>query len=555
MIRLTSTPIAAKGKRTAMRAVWTLLSAAMLLVALPAGIASARTESPGHGAPRVAMILLDDSTTLASTEIEAERQAALRYARALPPDVKVGLLKFSSRWQVMLSPTTDHGALAAALYAIHRPTSDASGIYSALAVAESAVQAAGGGAGSRLLVLSEGESTPSRAVTRAFPVDVIVWHRDPDDNAAALHGIAASSGGRVMAASDSAVLARAFPPEHPATAAGPARSSAAPGGSRWELPAILAGVFVALLFFGLLLTGALRKENPGRRLEERLERHYTARHQSRGTAEMPGDGRAASAAVNSVERLVGAGAMQRLALRLDLAGINRKPADWVVLGCCGSAVLAVLLTLLIGSPVLGVLIAVPAGWLAMRLIVSARISRRRAAFAEQLPDMLQVLAGSLKSGFSLPQALDAVIREDTQPIAGEFSRALAETRIGGELEAALDRVADRMDSKDLRWSVLAIRIQRSVGGNLVEVLRTTGETMRERSAVRRHVRALSAEGRLSAYILIALPILLGAFLFLTRGSYMRPLYTTPLGLAMMTTAVVLVGVGSVWMRNVVKVEV
>ena len=203
-----------------------------------------------------------------------------------------------------------------------------------------------------------------------------------------------------------------------------------------------------------------------------------------------------------------------------------------------------MLTLLTGNPVLGILLGALAGWLAMRLIVSVRISRRRAAFAEQLPDMLQVLAGSLQSGFSLPQALDAVVREDTQPIAGEFSRALAETRIGGELETALDRVADRMDSKDLRWSVMAIRIQRSVGGNLVEVLRTTGETMRERASIRRHVRALSAEGRLSAYILIALPILIGAFLFLTRDSYMRPLYTTPLGLAMMTGAVVLVVAGN-----------
>jgi tight adherence protein B len=227
----------------------------------------------------------------------------------------------------------------------------------------------------------------------------------------------------------------------------------------------------------------------------------------------------------------------------------------VVLGCFGSVVLAVVLILLTGSPVLGLFLGALAGWLAMRLIVSTRISRRRAAFAEQLPDVLQILAGSLQSGFSLPQALDAVIREDTQPVAGEFSRALVETRIGGELETALDRVADRMDSKDLRWSVEAIRIQRAVGGNLVEVLRTTNETMRERASVRRHVRALSAEGRLSAYILIALPLLVGAFLFVTRDSYMRPLYTTPLGLAMLTVGVVLVAVGTVWMRNVVKVEV
>jgi tight adherence protein B len=552
MIRRTNTPIAAKV--TAARAVWTLLSAMLLLVLLPAGIASARTGSSDQGSARVAMILLDGSTALDRAETAAEHQAALRYARALPPDVKVGLVTFSSHWRVALSPSADRRALAAAVNASLRSGGNAIGVYGALAAAESAVRAAGGKADSRLLLLSKGEDVSSKAVRLAFPADVIVWHADNDDNAVALRGIAAANRGRVAAVADSAALAKAFPREHPAAAAKPASPSPAPGGWRWKLTAVLACVFIALLLLGLLLTGALRTENPARRLEAQLERHYSARQLSQGTAEEgTGEGRAASAAVSSVERMLGAGALQRLALRLDLAGISRKPADWVVLGCCGSVVLAVLLTLLTASPLVGILLGALAGWLAMRLLVSARISRRRAAFAEQLPDVLQILAGSLQSGFSLPQALDAVIREDTQPTASEFSRALAETRIGGELETALDRVADRMDSKDLRWSVMAIRIQRSVGGNLVEVLRTTGETMRERAAVRRHVRALSAEGRLSAYILIALPILIGAWLFLTRDSYMRPLYATPLGLAMMTGAVLLVAAGTAWMRNVVKV--
>lgn len=564
MIRRMSTPAAAKGKNM-VGAAWALL-AAVLLVALPAGMASAVTRSSGQGSPRVAMIVLDDSTALVNVETQTERQAAWHYAQALPPDVEVGLVLFGSQPKVALSPTTDRGELAAALKPRPQSASAATGIYGAVTAAESAVKAAGGQAGSRLLLLTEAD-IPSQAVTPTFPVDVIMLHRDADDNVAELQGMAAASGGHVLAAADAAALARAFPAEAAATAASPASpshatvaspasQSPAPGGARWELPAILAGVFLALLLLGLLLTGALRTENPARRLEAQLERHYTARNRSQGTAgDGPAEGMAASAAVSSVERLLGAGAMQRLAYRLDLAGMDRKPADWVVLGCCGSVVLAVLLTLLIGNALFGILLGGLAGWLAMRLIVSVRISRRRSAFAEQLPDMLQVLAGSLKSGFSLPQALDAVVREDTQPIAGEFSRALAETRIGGELEVALDRVADRMDSKDLRWSVLAIRIQRSVGGNLVEVLRTTGETMRERSGVRRHVRALSAEGRLSAYILIALPVLVGSLLFVIRDSYMRPLYTTPLGLTMMTVSVVLLVLGSVWMRNVVKVEV
>lgn len=530
-----------------------LAAAVTLLLSLPAGTASASVLSPAQGSPRIAMILLDVSRALSGAETADERQDALRYARALPPDVEVGLVKFSDQWQVVLAPTASRTGLAAALNASHRSGTTAAGIYGALTAAESAVKAGDGAAGSRLLVLSEGETIPDPTLTLTLPADVIGWHSDADDNLAALQAIASASGGRVATPADSAALISAFPAIAHAAAQGPARSSSAPRGFRWVLALVLGCVFVAILYIGLLLAGALRTENPGRRLEAQLERHYAPRHGFR-MADTDADGKVATAALSSVTRLLGSDSQQRLAVRLDLAGIERKPAEWVVLGCSSGAVLVVLLTLLTGSPLLGVPAGALASWLGMRLIVSVRIGRRRAAFAEQLPDMLQILAGSLQSGFSLPQALDAVVREDTQPAAGEFSRALAETRLGGELEAALERVADRMDSTDLRWSVMAIRIQRAVGGNLVEVLRNTVGLMRERSALRRHVRALSAEGRLSAYVLIALPIALGAWLFFSRDSYMRPLYTTPLGLAMTIGAVALMVLGTVWMRNVIKVE-
>jgi tight adherence protein B len=195
------------------------------------------------------------------------------------------------------------------------------------------------------------------------------------------------------------------------------------------------------------------------------------------------------------------------------------------------------------------------GWLAMHLYVSFKIGRRRTAFGEQLPDVLQLIAGSLQSGFSLPQSLDAVVRENTQPAAAEFSRALAEARIGADLEDALQRIGDRMDSTDLRWTVMAIRIQREVGGNLAEVLLTTVGTMRERAFLRRQVRALSSEGRLSAYILIALPILIGGWFFYSDPKYMSLLYTTVPGLIMFVGSTVLVVLGALWMRKLINIEV
>jgi tight adherence protein B len=446
-----------------------LAGAMVLLLALPAGMASAAAQTAAAGSPPVAMIVLDVSKALTPAQTEEERQTALRYARALPSVVRVGLVRFSNYWQVMLSPTANRGALSAALNASHRSSSTAAGIYGALDAAVSAVKAAGGATGSRLLVLSEGETIPPQTFTPAFPVDVITWYADSDDNTAALRALASSSGGRVVAPADAAALASAFPGWHPPAVSPHAThvTPAAPARFSWQLLSMLACIFISLLLIGLLLTGALNQpEDPARRLEAQLDRHYRARHGSPAEGGAAAEGKVASA-VTGVTRLLGSDREQRLALRLDLAGISRKPSEWVVLGCSAGLVVVVLLTLLTGNPLLGIPAGALVGWLGMRLVVSTRISRRRAAFAEQLPDVLQLVAGSLQSGFSLPQALDAVVREDTQPSAGEFSRALAETRIGSDVEDALDRIADRMDSTDLRWSVMAIRIQRSVGGNLV----------------------------------------------------------------------------------------
>jgi tight adherence protein B len=192
--------------------------------------------------------------------------------------------------------------------------------------------------------------------------------------------------------------------------------------------------------------------------------------------------------------------------------------------------------------------------MAQRIFLSVRIGRRRAAFGEQLPDVLQLIVGSLRSGFSFAQAVDAVVRDGTQPAAGEFSRALAETRIGVPLEDGLNHVADRMQCEDLRWVVMATRIQREVGGNLAEVLTNTVDTMRERAQTRRHVRALSAEGRLSGYIIVGLPIVLGGWLTFSKPQYMSPLFTTPLGVMMVAAGVGLIIVGGFWIRALIKVE-
>ncbi len=323
-----------------------------------------------------------------------------------------------------------------------------------------------------------------------------------------------------------------------------------------SLIAGLAGFFVALFVLAMLLVGRFARVGQDRAFLGMFEKYGPRRQQPVSVKkETESQGTVATAAVDAVNRVMSSGTQDRLTRRLDLAGVKRKPAEWAVLGCCLAAGIAAALSLATSYVFVGVLGGAVVGWLAMRFSLSVRILRRRAAFSDQLPDLLQLIASTLQAGFSLPQALDAVVRQADQPAAEEFSRALAEARIGADLDSGLEAIANRMDSDDLRWTVMAIRIQQGVGGNLAEVLLTIAETIRERAYLRRQVRALSAEGRLSAYVLIALPLVVAAWLFVSSATYMRPLYTTAGGDFLLVVATSLLLIGTFWMRRVIKVEV
>jgi tight adherence protein B len=222
----------------------------------------------------------------------------------------------------------------------------------------------------------------------------------------------------------------------------------------------------------------------------------------------------------------------------------------------GSALLFPLLVLLITNlnPALTIT-AVLLGILGPLGFLAFKASRRTRAFLAQLPDTLQLLSGSLSAGYSLPQAIDAVVRQGSPPVADELRKALVEARLGAPIEDALEDVADRMGSKDFRWVVMAIRVQRQVGGNLAEVLATTAATLRERERLRRQVQVLSAEGRLSAYILFGLPVVFALYLLSVRPGYVKPLFTDPIGLVMLVGMAILLTVGAFWLRKVVQVEV
>jgi tight adherence protein B len=534
------------------------LGAALASLAMAAPAAAASPRPTAHAATRarpVVMILMDTHGAEYGRRLLLERQAAVAYLAALPVGVRAGLITFSTSWRLVLAPTPDRGRMVRAVGAVHagRPASTAT--YRAIAEAESVIERLRAPA-SRLVVLSNAEEIPSRGLKSGIPIDVILWRFDADDNAGELRALAGASGGHVADAAQAAWLAGVFRPAVTVSPAG------LPGAAKpWLLATGLAGVFAGLLLAALMLVRPLAARGP-RRLARQLER-YGPRHASAAEPGPQAPATEAHEAENAAHAAIGLAAgmlrsthtEQRLARRLEWAGIARPPAEWALLTACAVAVCAALLAAAARNPLLGVPAGALVGWLAMRLVVSVRIGRRRAAFSEQLPEVLQLIASSLQSGFSLAQALDAVVREESQPAAGEFARALAEARIGANLEDAMDRVADRTASTDLRLTVMAIRIQREVGGNLAEVLRTTVATMRERAFLRRQIKALSAEGRLSSYILIALPLLVGAWFFYVDPNYMSRLYTTAPGLAMFAGSALLMVAGVVWMRKLIHIEV
>lgn len=245
---------------------------------------------------------------------------------------------------------------------------------------------------------------------------------------------------------------------------------------------------------------------------------------------------------------------ERLQVDIDRAGWQLRASEFIAMrigGFIGGLLLAWALT---GQWWFG-LVAAVAGLYAPSLGLLNAKQRRQKAFAEQLPDTLQLLAGTLKAGYGVLQGIDTIVKETQAPMASEFQRVLTEARLGLPLEDSLDEMADRVGSDDFKWVVVAMNIQRQVGGNLADLLETVSETLRGREQTRRQIQVLSAEGKLSAYILVALPFLLLFYLLLTNPTYLAPLITNPIGLFMAGGAVLLMLAGIFWMSRMIKIDV
>lgn len=240
--------------------------------------------------------------------------------------------------------------------------------------------------------------------------------------------------------------------------------------------------------------------------------------------------------------------------RLEQAGMPILAGEFIALTVACALAGAIFAGLLLQNIIFVLLIAALAALIPHFWMVRSQ-RKRQNKLLEQLADTLSILASSLRAGYSFLQALDTVSKEIGEPSASEFQRVVAEIRLGRPIDDALAAMAMRINSEDLKWAVIAINIQRQVGGNLAEVLDIVANTVRERAYIRRQVNVLSAEGRLSVAILAALPFGILLYLTIVNPGYVRPLFTTPIGIGLLVLAGTLMALGIWIMTRIVKIDV
>jgi len=240
--------------------------------------------------------------------------------------------------------------------------------------------------------------------------------------------------------------------------------------------------------------------------------------------------------------------------RLERAGLPIHAGEFVALTAIAGVAGAIFAGILLQNIIFVLLVAAAAALIPWVWMVRS-LSKRQQKMMDQLADTLSILASSLRAGYSFLQALDTVSKEIGEPSASEFSRVVAEIRLGRPIDESLMAMAERVGSRDLKWAVIAVNIQRQVGGNLAEVLDIVASTVRERGYVHRQIRVLSAEGRLSMYILAALPFLIGIYEAIVNPAYLRLLFTTSVGILLLIVGGALMAVGLFWMTRIVKIDV
>jgi len=551
------------------------------------------------------VLLLDESGSMEGAPLDAARAAAKSFVAAMRPEDRVAIVAFSSEPRVLIGFSSDVGALTRAIDLLQAggETSLYDGLIRAAKTFEDTER------DRFITVLSDGGDTTSinsldtaaaEVQAAGAPVYAVALE-SPEYDPSGLAALASGSGGRLVSAADSGSLTAVFEgiaeelrnvyrvtftssrpstkdleievtasngdvsgslvtavanPLHAEGELPPAKAGEQEGAPQLTMLALIGLLVLGAVTLGVWSVGSLLAPAPS--ALDQLS-YYDQSQGDRETAptdqqavERPTSrGRVMSVVAYVSERRGFTGMVRQ---SLERAGLPLRANEYIFFHLLFVIVVGAVVQLLSGNfaaTTLAVVLAVggPIIWLELR------VSSRRRAFEEQLPDVLSLLAGSLRAGWGIQQAIGLVVEEVPDPSASQFRRVESETRFGLRFEDALLRMAERVDSDDFSWTVAAIAIQREVGGNLAEVLDIVADTIRERGELKRHVSALTAESRFSAIALSIMPFFIIGAMSVVSPGYVGLLFASPVSVMAMAVGALLLVIGILWIIRLTKVNV
>jgi tight adherence protein B len=302
----------------------------------------------------------------------------------------------------------------------------------------------------------------------------------------------------------------------------------------------------------LLAVGLGLATPSGVRLRRRIEHHASDVRGSKRKAAPRERFAAAEGMLSATERALGELAFwHRLHGLLERADLPLRTVEFFYI-IAGSALVSGLVATVAGLSPFVALGATAVGGAAPLLVVTYKARKRMQAIDDQLPDVLMTIAASLKAGHSFRQGLQAVVEEGQPPISNELKRVLTETSLGRPMDDALSEMSDRLESKNLRFVITAVTIQRQVGGSLAGIFDMVADAVRQRQQFARKIQSLTAMGRMSAYTLVGLPFFIGGALTLLNREYMDPLYNTSTGHMLIVIGLSMIVVGSLFLKKIVS---
>lgn len=557
--------------------------------------------------PAVVVVVVDTTQSMAQSDrIGQAREAVRSIVAAKRPGDRVAVVGFGSTARVLAEPTADGAAVEAAVELLV-PAGD-SPLYDAVRLG-AGLLAGVGEADRALLVVTDGrdirssgtfDEARSTVLQAKAPLFALALPGSADFEPSSLKLLASASGGgyeevrdptRLPAAATAVIanLANEYTVTYTSGATRPFQVTVAAGGleasSGTVAPAALAAAAATLreespprslgplhgslgpLIVGLLVSLALglagyavlelvvpQKDTLGAALGG-----YTLHPTATGRDDDGEEGSIIRApillrAVSFTERVARRrGVLAGFERRLEQADLKLRAGEVALLTLVAAVLVAVAASVLWNGLVAIVLAVVVL--VSPTVVLNTMASVRRRRFTSQLPDMLNLLSAVLRSGYAVVQGLDAVSKEVPDPMGTELRRVLAEAQLGRDVTEALVDCAERMQSADFEWAVMAIGIQREVGGNLAELLSTVADTMVQRERLRREVKGLTAEGRMSAYVLGLLTPGIALVMYSLNPEYVQILFDRFLGQVLLGGGIVLALFGFWWMNKIIQVDI